>query len=67
MSIQQYCAVSGTLFALVALAHLLRLILALPVEVDGIIVPQQVSWVGTVVPGVLAYHAFRLARRAGSG
>jgi len=56
--------VSGTLFTLVALAHLLRLIFALPVEVDGIIVPQQVSWVGAVVPGVLAYQAFRLAGQA---
>lgn len=67
MSIRQYCIVSGALFTVVSAAHLLRLVLALPVQVDEFIVPLQVSWVGTIVPGFLAYQAFRLERLARSG
>jgi len=67
MNMRQYCVVSGALFLVVAVAHLLRLALALPVRVDEFIVPLQVSWAGAVVPAILAYQAFRLARQTRSG
>ena len=64
MSNQQYFLISGLLFTLVAIAHLLRLVFGMPVQVDGVAVPMAVSWFGFVVPGALAYWAFRLNRAA---
>jgi hypothetical protein len=56
----QYCVVSGTLFALVALAHLLRIIFGVSVQVDEFALPMLVSWIGFIVPGALAVWAFRI-------
>ena len=64
MSNQQYFLISGLLFTLVAIAHLLRLVFGMSVQVDGAAVPMAVSWVGFAVPGALAYWAFRLNRAA---
>ena len=58
-----YCTVSGVLFTVVALAHLLRIINGMSVQVDDYSVPMLVSWVGLVVPAALAAWAFRLTRR----
>jgi hypothetical protein len=59
---KDYCLVSGVLFALVALAHLLRILYGMSVQVDQIDVPMFVSWIGLVVPGALAVWAFRINR-----
>ena len=66
MSNQQYFLITGLLLALVAIAHLLRLVLGMPVLVDGVAVPMAVSWFGFVVPGALAYWAYRLNRASGA-
>lgn len=66
MSSHSYFLISGLLFTLVAIAHLLRLVLGMPVQVEGVAVPMAVSWVGFVVPAVLAYQAFRLNRASGA-
>ncbi|MBT8088239.1 MAG: hypothetical protein KJO46_09390 [Gammaproteobacteria bacterium] len=60
MNYRNYCFISGVLFALVALAHLLRIVYSLPVQVDEYAVPMLVSWVGFIVPAALAIWAFRL-------
>lgn len=62
MGHREYCAVSGALLALVALAHLLRIAYGLSVQVDGYLVPMFVSWIGLIVPGGLAIWAFRTSR-----
>jgi len=67
MNVRQYCLVSGALFAIVALAHLCRLVFALPVEIDGVTVPMAVSWAGVIVPAALAHQALRLAGREQAG
>ncbi|MBU2678083.1 MAG: hypothetical protein KJP16_13480 [Gammaproteobacteria bacterium] len=64
MSSKRYCVVSGVFFFLVAVAHLLRIIYGMPVQVDEYAVPMNVSWFAVIVPGALAYWAFRLT---GSG
>jgi hypothetical protein len=66
MSNKQYFLISGLLFTLVAIAHLLRVVLGVPVQIDSAAVPMAVSWVGFAVPAVLAYWAFRLNRAAGA-
>ena len=63
MTYRTYCVVSGALFALVALAHLLRILYGMPMTVDVYDVPMIVSWFGLVVPAGLALWAFRISRR----
>jgi hypothetical protein len=60
MGHKKYCAVSGVLFTLVAIAHLLRIIYGLSIQVGDYAVPMLVSWVGLVVPAGLAFWAFRI-------
>lgn len=61
-----YCVVSGLIFSLVALAHLLRIVYGLPVQVDVVAVPMLVSWIGLIVTAALAVWAFRVARGPGA-
>jgi hypothetical protein len=63
MGYKSYCVVSGVLFSLVALAHLLRIIGGLPINIGTIAVPMAVSWGGLIVPALLAIWAFRAAAR----
>lgn len=60
MGYKNYCLVSGTLFSLVALAHLLRIAFGMAVQVDAYAVPMTLSWVGLIVAGALAVWAFRI-------
>lgn len=60
-----YCLVSGVLFSLVALAHFLRILLGVPIQVDEFPVPMVVSWFGLIVPALLAVWAFRITGRSG--
>ena len=66
MSNQQYFLISGVLFALVSIAHLMRIVFGMSVQVDATAVPMAVSWVGFALPAVLAYWAFRLNRASGA-
>ena len=62
MNNKSYCVVSGVLFSLVAIAHLLRIVNGTTVLVDDYSVPMFASWIALIVPGILAMWAFRLAR-----
>jgi len=53
------------LLLLVALAHLLRMGLGLPVTVGTNDIPMWVSLVGTVVPAAVAWMLWREGRQAG--
>ncbi len=64
MNSRPYCVISGILFCLVAIAHLLRVLFGLTVNIDAFAVPMVVSWIGFAVPAALAWWAFRLAREA---
>lgn len=50
------------LLAVVAIAHLLRLLFAVDVVVGGYIVPQWVSVGGVVLPGLIAMLLWRESR-----
>jgi hypothetical protein len=54
-----YVVVSGAIFGLVALAHVVRAITGAPVQIGTSAVPVWVSWVGAVVAGALCIWAFR--------
>jgi hypothetical protein len=57
-----YLQISGTLFGLIALAHLLRLFRHWPIELAGNTLPLWASWVGLVLAGGLSVWALRLMR-----
>ena len=57
-----YLQISGALFGLIALAHLLRLFRHWPVDLAGHLVPLWASWLGLVVAGALSIWALRLMR-----
>jgi hypothetical protein len=62
MAYRSYCLLSGTLFGLVALGHLLRILFGLSVDVGGVSVPMLASWFGAIVPGALSIWALRIVR-----
>ena len=58
---QRFLIVAGVLFAFIAVVWLCRLVLGVPIMVNGYSVPLWVSVVPIVVTGSLAIWAFRLA------
>lgn len=54
--------VTATLFLVVAIMHLLRIIFGWQVEIGGLSIPFWVSWLGVLVAGVLAYFGFTQKR-----
>jgi hypothetical protein len=59
---QSYMTVTATLFLVVAIMHLLRIIFGWHVEVGGLSIPFWVSWLGALVAGALAYFGFTQCR-----
>lgn len=57
-----YCVASGVLFSLVALAHLLRIVYGLSIQVEDVAIPILASWIGLIVPAALSIWAFRITR-----
>jgi hypothetical protein len=57
-----YLQISGVLFGVIAVGHLLRLIRHWPVDFAGHMVPLWVSWLGLVLAGGLSIWALRLLR-----
>jgi uncharacterized membrane protein YhaH (DUF805 family) len=62
MNRNTYLAVTATLFLVMAIVHLLRIILGWHVEIGGLIIPFWVSWLAVLVAGALAYFGFREKR-----
>lgn len=63
MGTKIYLIVSGGIFCLVAVAHLIRLVNGWSVEVGPWAAPLWVSWFGAVITAVLSICAFRLAAK----
>ena len=59
---QRFAIVSGTVFTFVAAAWAARMMLAMPITVNGYAVPLWFSAIPLAVTGALAIWAFRLAR-----
>jgi hypothetical protein len=57
---KNYIAISGSIFAIVAFAHLLRIIDGWEVVVNGQAVPMTISYMTFVATGMLAVWAFRV-------
>ena len=63
MSKKIYLALTGTIFAIVAILHLLRLINLWPVQVGAISIPIWLSCVALLIASVLCVWAFLLLRK----
>ena len=60
MDRKTYFAVSGFIFAAIAVLHALRLFLGWEAMIGGWEVPVWVSWAALVVGGFLAWRAWQL-------
>jgi len=56
---KNYIAISGSIFAIVAFAHLIRIVDGWEVVVNGQAVPMTISYMAFVATGLLAVWAFR--------
>lgn len=58
-----YLVVSGLIFDLVFLLHLLRIIFGWHADIGEFEVPMWISWVSLAVAGYLALSAYRLLKK----
>ena len=63
MDQKTFSLLTGAIFALVALLHLLRIFMGWPVLIGGWMVPMWVSWIAFAAAGALSYFGLRLAAR----
>lgn len=59
LSAKTYFQITGLIFAIVGLAHLLRVLSGWTVVVGGLNVPMWISYVGIVGLWYLSYNAFK--------
>jgi len=62
MSHKAYLSVTLTIFAFIALLHLLRIVFDLEVAIGGWSIPMWMSWVAFVIAAILAYSGFKLKK-----
>lgn len=58
MNRKTYATITATLFLVVGIVHLLRIILGWQVEIGSLSIPFWVSWLAVLVAGALAYFGF---------
>ncbi len=66
MTEKLYLIISGVIFALIGLFHLLRIIFQWPAIVGAWTIPFIISPIAIVVAAVLTFWAFRLSRTVAS-
>ncbi|KAA3658558.1 MAG: hypothetical protein DWQ10_10935 [Calditrichaeota bacterium] len=62
MSMKNYTILTGIIFGLVSLMHLLRVILSVDVFIGTWPTPEWISWFGFIGSGFFSFWAFKLAR-----
>lgn len=60
MSLKQYHLLVGSIFGLIAILHLFRLLLGWESVIGGWMVPMWLSWVAVVGAGYLGYVALKV-------
>ena len=59
MSAVTFSRLAGTVFVLVALAHVYRLVSHAPIQLGSFSVPYSVSWVAVIAAGTLGLLGIR--------
>jgi hypothetical protein len=62
MAASPFPKLAAALFAAVALAHIARIVWAIPVTVGGAALPMAVSWIAAPLFGALSAWGFRSGR-----
>jgi hypothetical protein len=65
MNTRNYCLVSSLVIVVIAIAHLVRAALNVPVLVGSFNAPMSISWAAGVVGLALAAWGFRSSRAGG--
>lgn len=63
MNQKSYLVVSGTIFGIIAVLHLLRGIYGWPAQIGAFAVPTWASWVALLIAGYLAICALALLKK----
>ena len=61
--VRNYIIITGAIFTLVALAHVLRLVFDWPIQIADVPVPLWVSWIAVIVPASIAIWAAIIFRQ----
>ena len=59
-----FVLLAGVVFAIVALAHLLRIFMGWPIVIDTWTVPMWLSWIALVIAGGLGFYGLSLVSRS---
>lgn len=62
MDQKTFFQVTGIIFTVIAVLHLLRLVLGWEVLLGGLVVPVWVSFVGVAIAAYLAYSAYKFIK-----
>jgi hypothetical protein len=57
-----FSLITATLFTLMALLHVLRLLRGWQLTIGDVVVPLWVSWIGLAIAGYLAYQGVKVSR-----
>ena len=63
MSNRPFTLIASLIFALMAAVHVIRLVTGFQVIAGSHAIPMWVSWVGILVPALLAWGLYRESRR----
>jgi uncharacterized membrane protein len=64
MNQRSFNLLTGLIFLIIAILHLLRIVIGWGAVIGGWEVPKWVSWLAFLVAGYLAYEGFRFCRLA---
>ena len=64
MDQKTFVLLAGVVFAIVALAHLLRIFMGWPIVIDTWTVPMWLSWIALVIAGGLGFFGLSLVSRS---
>ena len=62
MTQRSFPLITGAIFSLIALLHLLRIVFGWEAIIGGWVAPTWVSWVALLVAGYLAYEGFHVRK-----
>jgi hypothetical protein len=63
MGHKTYLAASGTIFGIITILHLARIMYGWPAQIGSVHVPTWASWLSLLVAGYLAITAFILLKK----
>jgi len=61
MTQKLYLRIAGSIFGVISLLHVLRLLLGWQVVIGGQTFPMWLSWIGPFVAAYLSYEGFRMS------